>query len=179
MKTLAVALFTCVTILTVHSTSAGADPAPTVPSAVDDLTQTDGFVGLTFPFGPQGVQPPHLTVGLRRTSVDSSGSVTGGELSLSIDPFDIGNSRLRVQAMAGDTSVQGSLGIGLVAGTREVFATGGVHGSNLRLLGDYHRADRSIDLFVEGNSLSRPVAPSAAASCPVPAAAINFLCRPN
>lgn len=163
MKTLTVALASCATIACLTAAMAEPLPLPDPVAAVTDLEQNDAFVGLTFPFGGQGIQPPHLTVGLRHSVVTPSGSVTGGELALSIDPFDIGNSRIRVNALTGDTSVQGSLGIGLVVGSRDLFLTGGVHGSHLRLLGDLDLADRNTTLYLETNSLSQPNAPVAAA----------------
>lgn len=186
MKTLTVVLASCATIACATAAMAEPGPAPAPPA---DLDQTDAFAGLTFPFGGQGIQPPHLTVGLRHSVVTPGGSVTGGELALSIDPFDLGNSRVRINVLSGDTSVQGSLGIGLVVGSGNLILTGGVQGSHLRLLGDLDLADRSTALFLETNSLSRPDAPVAAIgaapppppplTCPPPLVQIGPVCVPD
>lgn len=130
-----------------------AEPRP-LPTA-SETRQTDGFVGLTIPFGPQGIQPPHLTVGMRRASVDGAGSVQGGELSLSIDPFDLGNARLRVQVLSGNSAVQGALGVGIVVGSGTVFATGGVLGDGVRIGGDMPFANPTPGLFLQLDSLPR------------------------
>lgn len=144
-----------------------ADPSP-LPTA-SETSQTDGFVGLTIPFGPQGIQPPHLTVGMRRASVDGAGSVQGGELSLSIDPFDLGNARLRVQVLSGNSAVQGALGVGIVVGSGAVFATGGVLGDGVRVGGDMPFANPTPDLFLQLDTLPR-LAPAETAALPICAA---------
>ena len=155
MKKMTVALAFCLAL----STPALAQVI--VPGAPTEEARTDGFVGLTIPFGQKGIEPPHITVGVRRVNVTSGGSVTGGEMSLSVDPFDIGNSRLRVTALAGDPSLQGSLGLGLILGSRQVFATGGVLGAHTALLADVDPSDWSVDLFLQGNTLGGLEAPEA------------------
>jgi hypothetical protein len=137
----------------------GNDPGLSIGQT--ERTETNGFLGLTIPFGAKGVQPPKLTVGLRRATVDSEGAVRGGEVSLSLDAIEPGRSQLRAVALSGSTSLQGSLGLGITLGAMEVFATGGVHAPHLRVMGDVHPGDLSTDLSLQIDSLQELKTPDA------------------
>ncbi|SLN28641.1 hypothetical protein PEL8287_01304 [Roseovarius litorisediminis] len=143
-------------------------PAPT--ATVGDNDSTDLFVGLNWTFGKTSTLEG--VIGVMQTSIDSSGDIVGGRLSLHMDLLGRGNpTDIRLTGLIGSDDLAGELGLGLnFDGSGPFGVVGGV--GNYWNLGTTIGFDGTFEGYVGGHSFGdfddKPRAPVAPAPATMP-----------
>lgn len=146
----AVATFACL----------GVNAANAYPCYIEVPTErmeTTGFLGLTLPLVPNPA--PRISIGVRRTSVATSGAVSGGAVEFSFDPWNQGGVQVRATALRGDIDNAGLIGGGWDISTGKPFITFGARVPNLSVTTDVG-AGRTPGFSLGLDSLGKQSAPA-------------------
>ena len=149
-------------LLLMGASQALALPPVAEPAEAAEARQEKVFLGLSIPL--TGDRQPRVTLGLRRVTVESDGSLQGAELRLDLNPQNLRDAQLRALALKGRVSRAGAIGGGWDFGTGRALATGGVVLPHLSGIADFGigtspRISIGLDTLEKFDTPVVPVAP--------------------
>jgi hypothetical protein len=166
----------------VQMASAGPPPPPLCTSTPDNCALPQGgfiagaasrtdhraFAGLVWELGGDKGNMPNLVLGVSSLRVKSDSSVSGGELSLSLDVFKRQNvDSVKLYYVGGSRDVQGKLGAGYSFEFGQVLASLGLQGSHLLIGSDYVYGVDQFKPFFGVNTFGRPQAVEGGSNVPL------------
>lgn len=175
------ALTACFLTLLSLQCFAAAPPPPPPPSfynatAIDSSrTDTRAYAGFGWTFGVKTVF--EIMLGIRSTHADSSGKVSGADISASAPLIGFDSVKVKAKFLNGTSNGQGAIGLGYIFGTGKILGTAEY---NL----PYFSAGADVVLgsgfepFVSVNTMGKLSKPSPTYSCMgVPATLIGTRCK--
>lgn len=115
------------------STQVQAGLAAPTPALDDD--DEEFYAGLNWTLGKGMI--PEGVVGYRDATVDGSGDVDGGDISLSFNLQPLGLSKTKLKYFSGEDNLQGEIGVGYQFGKNQFLGVVGLQGPYINAGADY------------------------------------------
>lgn len=120
-------------------------------------TQTRVYAGLVWVFNNKASLKPDLSIGVQTLRVKSSDSVSGADFNVRFKVEDgLKLDSNRISYIGGERSVQGQLGFGYSYTNQSWLTTGSVNSPFNRVGADYLFINKSINPFIEINTIKKP-----------------------
>jgi hypothetical protein len=174
---LALALFFCLISSQCIASAPAPSPTTTYDATVSGSSKNDTrvYIGLGWVWGVKTVF--ESMIGIRSTNVDSSGKVTGSDVSASVPLTGFDSVKVKAKYINGTTNGQGEIGLGYVFGPGRWLGTAGYSLPYFGVGADYIKG-RGVEPFANVNTVNRLNKPSPSYSCTgVTATLIGTTCQ--